>query len=127
MLLLLDTHVFIWWDSRASDLSARAKTLISDPSNQVFVSAAAVWEIGIKRRLGKLSFSGSAADAIAANGFIELPIAAVETELASDLDWDHADPFDRLMAAQAVRRSLTLLSGDAAILKFGQVLSVSAR
>jgi PIN domain nuclease of toxin-antitoxin system len=127
MQLLLDTHVFIWWDSRSPDLSAQAKALIADPSNLVFVSAAAVWEIGIKRRLRKLEFSRSPVEAIAANGFIELPIAAADAEFASDLDWDHADPFDRVIVAQAIRRSLTLLSGDAAIQQFDQVLSVSAR
>lgn len=127
MQLLLDTHVFIWWDRRAPELGARAQALIADPSNLVFVSAASVWEIGIKRRLGKLKFNGSASESIVSNGFIELPIVAADAEFASDLAWDHADPFDRMIAAQAMRRSITLLSGDGAILGFDQVLTVSAR
>ncbi|HWE47934.1 MAG TPA: type II toxin-antitoxin system VapC family toxin [Caulobacteraceae bacterium] len=127
MQLLLDTHVFLWWEAKSPDLGARAKALIGDPSNLVFVSAAAIWEIGIKRRLKKLQFLGSATDTIVSNGFTELPIGAEDAEFASDLDWNHADPFDRLMAAQAIRRSLTIVSVDRTILDFGEVASVSAR
>ena len=58
--LLLDTHVFLWWDSRDKALSADTRALIADPTNQVLVSAASVWEIAIKRRMRKLDFRGSA-------------------------------------------------------------------
>ena len=126
MQLLLDTHVFLWWEAKSPDLGSRAKALIADPSNLVFVSAAAIWEIGIKRRLKKLQFSGSATDTIASNGFTELPIGAGDAEFASELDWDHGDPFDRLLVAQAVRRSMTLMSVDRAILTFTQVSTASA-
>jgi PIN domain nuclease of toxin-antitoxin system len=124
--LLLDTNVFLWWESSSPRLRAEPKALIADPANQVFVSAAAVWEIAIKRRLGKLAFAGSAAAAIGANGFAELPILAADAEAAGALDWGHADPFDRLIVAQAERRGLTLMTADAAIRSYAKVSLIGA-
>ena len=62
--LLLDTHVFLWWDRQDPALNEDARDAIEDPLDIVFVSAASVWEIAIKRRLGKLTFHGSAASAV---------------------------------------------------------------
>ena len=59
MNLLLDTHVFLWWDRQDKALNADTRALIADPANQVFISAASIWEIAIKRRLKKLDFRGS--------------------------------------------------------------------
>jgi PIN domain nuclease of toxin-antitoxin system len=113
--LLLDTNVFLWWESSSSRLGRHAEAAIADPDNRVFVSAASVWEIAIKRRLGKLVFDGSAVRAIGANGFVELPILGADAEAAGALDWDHADPFDRLIVAQARAHGLTLVTADGAI------------
>ncbi len=124
--LLLDTHVFVWWDAGADAIGAQARAAISDPANRVFVSAASVWEIGIKRRTGKLSFSGSAFEAIGRNGFVELPISGRDAEAASALDWVHTDPFDRLLVAQARAGSMTLATVDRAIQRFGGVSQLAA-
>jgi PIN domain nuclease of toxin-antitoxin system len=113
--LLLDTHVFLWWDRGDKALNAEARDVIADPVNQVFVSAAAIWEIAIKRRLGRLDFRGSAVAAIAANGFHELPILPVDAEHAGGLAWRHNDPFDRMLIAQARRLGFTLATADATI------------
>ncbi|HEX4171619.1 MAG TPA: type II toxin-antitoxin system VapC family toxin [Acetobacteraceae bacterium] len=121
MILLLDTHVFLWWDSNHAALPAEAKALIADGTNRVLVSAGCVWEIAIKRRLGKLRFAGSPASAIAANGFEELPILPLDAEQASELAWTHADPFDRLLVAQATRLAATLVTADEAIRDYGRV------
>lgn len=126
MNLLLDTHVFLWWDSRDKALSAEARAPIADPANQVFVSAASVWEIAIKRRLNKLDFRGSAAAAIAANGFRELPILPIDAEQAGDLAWQHIDPFDRMLVAQAKRLTFTLVTADAAIRAYPHVAQIWA-
>lgn len=115
MILLLDTHVFLWWDSNHPALPAAAKALIADAASRVVVSAGSVWEIAIKRRLGKLSFDGSPAAAIDANGFEALPILPLDAEQAGELAWAHADPFDRLLVAQARRLSATLVTADAAV------------
>jgi PIN domain nuclease of toxin-antitoxin system len=119
--LLLDTHVFLWWDVESPQLSAACRAAIAEASNRVFVSAASVWEIGIKRRTGKLTFSGSVADAIRRNGFLEMPILGRDAEAAAALDWKHADPFDRLLVAQAQLGPLILATADKAIRSYGSV------
>jgi PIN domain nuclease of toxin-antitoxin system len=113
--LLLDTHVFLWWDRGDKALNADAHALIADPANQVFVSAASIWEIAIKRRLKKLEFRGSALAAISANGFHELPILPMDAENAGALAWRHNDPFDRMLVAQARCLTLTLTTADVVI------------
>jgi PIN domain nuclease of toxin-antitoxin system len=112
--LLLDTHVFLWWD-QATALNADTRAVIADPANQIFVSAVSIWEIAIKRRLRKLDFRGSAVTAIGANGFHELPILPIDAENAGALAWQHNDPFDRILVAQARRLTFTLATADAAI------------
>jgi len=124
--LLLDTHVFLWWDTQSPALNAAARAAIQDPRNAVFVSAATVWEIAIKRRLGKLTFTGSASAAIAANGFHELPILPLDAEDAGDLLWRHGDPFDRLLVAQTIRQGLILVTADKAIRAFDGVAQLWA-
>ncbi|MGI8841900.1 MAG: type II toxin-antitoxin system VapC family toxin [Caulobacteraceae bacterium] len=124
--LLLDTHVFVWWDSQVARLGEGAKALISGPSNRVFVSAVSIWEIAIKRRIGKLAFEGSPVDAIGKNAFFELPISGRECEAAGALDWSHADPFDRLLLAQAQVRGLTLITADTTMRGFIGVAIVAA-
>ena len=121
MILLLDTQVFLWWDGNHAALSAETKRGIADAANRVLVSAGSIWEIAIKRRLGKLSFEGSPAAAIAANGFEELPILPLDTERAGELAWAHADPFDRVLVVQAQRLGATLVTADAAVRAYGKV------
>lgn len=126
MNLLLDTHVFLWWDRQEAALNGGARNAIEDPRNNVFVSAASVWEIATKRRLGKLAFQGSAASAIGANGFHELPVVPIDAEDAGNLAWHHNDPFDRLLVAQAVRLGFVLLTADRLIRCFGGVAQLPA-
>jgi len=76
--------------------------------------------------LGKLEFSGSPTVAIGLNGFRELDIRAADAELAGALDWDHADPFDRMLVAQAERSSMTLVTADRAVLGYGRAPMMSA-
>jgi PIN domain nuclease of toxin-antitoxin system len=124
--LLLDTHIFLWWDSQNKAPNANTHALIADPVNQIFVSAASVWEIAIKRRIGKLDFRGSPAAAISANGFLELPILPIDAEHAGTLEWQHNDPFDRMLIAQAGRRAFTLATADAAIRAYPGIAQIWA-
>lgn len=110
--LLLDTHVLLWWEDESAQLSDQARRAISDPSSRVFVSAASVWEAGMKARKGKLELKGSLVAAIAANGFHGLPVTTVDAEEAGMLDWVHPDPFDRVLVAQALRNNLVLITSD---------------
>lgn len=115
MNLLIDTHVFLWWVAGGARLPASVFEALAIPGNTVFVSAVSVWEIAIKRRAGKLSFSKPIVLAIEINGFVGLPILPAETEIAGDLDWDHRDPFDRLLVAQCLNRGLTLVTADSVL------------
>lgn len=127
MRLLIDTHVLLWWDQGALTLAKRARELISDEENEIFVSAASVWEIAVKRRLKKLQFQGSVAAAISRNGFLPLDISVEDAEEAGGLEWKHPDPFDRLLVAQSIRRQLTLMTADRAIQEFGGSPTFKAR
>jgi PIN domain nuclease of toxin-antitoxin system len=110
--LLLDTHVFIWWDSSDRQLGAEAAVEIGDPANRIFVSAASIWEIAIKQRLGRLVFTGSPSRAVVRNGFLALPIAGDHAEAAAVLPPIHRDPFDRMLVAQSLARRLVLVTAD---------------
>ncbi len=126
MQLLLDTQVFLWWDSGDRLPRPGAFEAIADPAGQVFVSAASVLEIAIKARLGKPGFTGSAVDAMGRNRFFELPIVPAEAEAAGRIDWAHGDPFDRLLVAHARLRGMTLVTADRAIAGAGDTAQMWA-
>ena len=115
MSFLLDTHVLLWLEGGSPKLSRRVVDLISTTDQSIFVSAATFWEIAIKRRSGKLVFRGSVRGMVAAAGFTELAIGADDGELAGALDWEHKDPFDRMLVAQCRDRGLSLVTSDAAL------------
>jgi PIN domain nuclease of toxin-antitoxin system len=114
--VLLDTHAFLWWIEGNRRLSRAAKSLIEDPKNELLVSAATIWEIATKVRLGRLSVAaGSApaiADEIAAQGFTPLGITVAHAELAGGLPGAHGDPFDRMLLAQAILEGVPIVSID---------------
>ena len=112
MSLLIDTHVFLWFQSESTRLGDRLRRAIAQEPD-VYISAAAFWEIAIKRQTGKLAFEGSPRAAAVAAGFLELPIDAADAETAGGLDWDNRDPFDRVLVAHCLNRDLTLITADA--------------
>ncbi len=125
--ILLDTHVFLWWDANDPQLALDLKQRIADPTNRIYVSAASVWEIAIKRQIGKLRFSGSPARSIQANGFDPLPISAADAERARSLDWAHRDPFDRMLVAQCLNANCALATADLAMRAISEVPVLWAR
>jgi PIN domain nuclease of toxin-antitoxin system len=118
MRLLLDSHVLVWWLAGDEALSATAREAIGNPDNAVFVSAATAWEIATKHRLGRMPqaafLTADAAGIIAEQGFDELPVSIRHGQVAGSLPAVHADPFDRMLAAQALVGDLAIVS-DAAI------------
>ena len=118
MKLLLDTHAFLWWDSNNARLPDALHTAIAYPRNEVFVSAVTVWEIAIKRGLGKLIFGQPACKAIKEHGFVPLPITVEQAEVAGGLPQLHRDPFDRLLVSQAHLEGLVLVTVDEQILRY---------
>jgi PIN domain nuclease of toxin-antitoxin system len=125
--VLIDTNVLIWLDQDVDSLAPHIRSLLIEKSNRVFVSAASAWEVATKRRKGKLDFSRSAADATQGYGFMELPITFADAELAGSLDWEHSDPFDRMILAQAQLRSLRLITADRLMLSYAPVAIMPAR
>jgi len=117
--LLLDTHILLWWLSKSPQLSARAEQEIAEPTNAIFVSAASIWEIRIKERLGKLKLPRSFARVLRNQGFEELPIMIEHAHAAGGLPLHHRDPFDRMLIAQAVSEGLTIVTHDRAFEKYG--------
>ena len=110
MRLLLDTHALIWWDE-GTGLHADAHAAIRD-ADMVYVSAVAGWEIAIKASLGRLKTRRSVSGAAVESGFDELPVYLRHGEALAKLPWHHRDPFDRMLAAQALVEGLTLVTRD---------------
>lgn len=111
MRLLLDTHVLLWAvlnDPRLTEAQARA---ISE--GDLYLSAASVWEVGIKRALGKLDVPDELFDIAVDAGCRPLPISWTHAEAATALPFHHNDPFDRMLIAQARCEGLSLASSDA--------------
>jgi PIN domain nuclease of toxin-antitoxin system len=110
--LLLDTHVFLWFLADAGDLSQDARRDI-DAAEEVFVSAASIWESAIMAALGKLKVDvEQVAAGIERSGFLELPVRASHAAQVASLPDHHRDPFDRLLIAQAISEPLVLLTAD---------------
>ena len=114
MLALLDTHTFLWWLTDDKRLPQSARRVIEDKDNNIVVSAASVWEIATKYRIGKLPSADTVAPdipgAIADQGFGELPVTVDDATRAGNLPGPHRDPFDRMLIAQALGRNLVLIS-----------------
>jgi PIN domain nuclease of toxin-antitoxin system len=118
VLLLLDTHAFLWWNADDRALGPRAREAIADPGNVVYVSAATAWEIAVKRRAGKLEAPGEIADWIRDDGFSDLAIEVEHAVASAELPEHHRDPFDRLLIAQARLEDLTLVTSDVEIVRY---------
>jgi PIN domain nuclease of toxin-antitoxin system len=119
MRLLLDAHVLLWWLADDPSLGEAARTLIADPENEILVSAATVWEIAIKRALGKLDAPADLVAALGRSGFVETPVTAADGERAGSLDPHHRDPFDRMLVAQAARLDGTVVTRDPVFERYG--------
>ena len=117
--LLLDTHVLLWALEDSQALSVDARRSIADTRNEVFVSAVSIWEMEIKRSLGKLRAPDNLADTVQEAGFAALPITLAHAEQAGMLPPHHRDPFDRMLVAQALAEGLVVVTDDALIPKYG--------
>jgi PIN domain nuclease of toxin-antitoxin system len=112
MRLLLDTHVFLWALAGSRELKAPARRLI-ESADEVHVSAASIWEIAIKSRLGKIDADpAEVVEAIEPAGFVELPVRATHAKGVATLPAHHSDPFDRILIAQALAEPLRLVTAD---------------
>jgi len=116
--VLVDTHALLWWVLGDARLSSAAASLLSDPATTIFVSAASAHEIATKHRLGKLSVPSRLAehldDVVAENGWQQLPLSMAHAQLAGRFPGPHKDPFDRMLAAQALIENMPLVTNDPA-------------
>lgn len=118
--MLLDTHTLLWLVSAPSEVDASALAVLTDPNTSLWVTAASAWEIAIKTRLGRLNgeaLLSAWTDVIADMSTNELAIEPADAILAGRLPWEHKDPFDRVIVAQALRHNLTIVTRDKKILE----------
>lgn len=123
MRILLDTHAIVWWATGDRRMSRKARVTIADPDTEVFISIASAWEIQIKATLDKLTLNESV-DALYRSLIIDQGFRMIGIELSdiarlSTLPPHHRDPFDRILVAQALRGSFTLVTKDAVVSSYG--------
>jgi PIN domain nuclease of toxin-antitoxin system len=121
--LLIDTHVLLWWLDGDKRLVRKPRLLVQSEDNDILVSAATVWEITTKARIGRLPGAlAVAADVpacIADQGFVRLSITVEHAQIAGNLPGPHRDPFDRMLIAQAQAERIPIVSIDAAFDSYG--------
>lgn len=115
MKLILDTHAALWWLSGDERFGSSAEEHLTDTTNQVLLSAAVVWEVAIKRSLGKLDAPGDFAPTLLGAGAHPLPISLDHAAAVELLPRHHRDPFDRLLVAQATIERAAVVSADEAL------------
>ena len=121
MKLLLDTHLLLWAAGDPNQLSKQARQLIDSPENELFFSAASIWEVAIKRGLGRQDFKVDARllrRGLLDNGYSELPIVSDHVVATESLPPIHKDPFDRVLVAQATVEGITLLTTDSVVSQY---------
>ena len=129
MRLLLDTHVLLWALNESDRLDATTRAMLEDPDNDVFFSAASIWEIAIKARLGRADFTRKASEVAQAardTGFVELPVVSAAAARVETLTLHHRDPFDRLLVAQAMAGPLQLFTADPLLKAYSALVTLIA-
>lgn len=125
MRILLDTHIYLWWLTDSPKLSSATKQTIENAA-EVYISSASIWEAGIKISAGKLEANvDDLIEGIQANRFIELPITAKHAKQAAQLPDIHRDPFDRMLVAQTLCEPLRLLTADAQVAKYSELVDLA--
>jgi PIN domain nuclease of toxin-antitoxin system len=123
--VILDTQLLMWWLYRPERVPAQTADVIADRANLVLFSAVSIWEIAMKRALGRPDFIVEPTDAISdavETGFIELPVTAVAAARVSKLPLVHRDPFDRLLVAQAIHEPARLLTSDRLLAQYSTLV-----
>jgi PIN domain nuclease of toxin-antitoxin system len=123
--LLLDTHVALWAITDSSKLPKKAREMIQSPKSSVWISAATVWEIAIKHSLGRGDMPVSSQDALRYfrdSGYRVLPIDPEHAAAIEDLPAHHADPFDRILVAQALTEPMRLITHDPMVARYSDTV-----
>lgn len=126
MRILLDTNIFLWCILDDPKLTKTARGIITK-ADAIYVSSASIWEIAIKKSLGKIDTANrldTLSEAIQASGFLELPITSQHASGVSTLDQIHKDPFDRILIAQAISEPLNFLTADTLLAAYSPLVKV---
>jgi PIN domain nuclease of toxin-antitoxin system len=127
MRLLLDTHILIWALGEPKRLPKEVRAALESPANEVLFSAASIWEIAIKKQIGRVDFDvtpDEITQAAVESGFVELPVRAGHGAMVSNLPLHHRDPFDRLLVAQAMVEPCRLITADADLGGYSELVVV---
>jgi PIN domain nuclease of toxin-antitoxin system len=120
--LLVDTHLLVWWVA-GRRLSRETAALIADPANEVFASAASIWELTIKAGLGRIDVDpGAFVQKLESGGFTALPVTSRHAVAVAELPDIHRNPFDRLLVAQSRVEQMSLLTHDKALSGYGALV-----
>lgn len=127
MKILLDTHLLLWSAGQPERLSAMARALLDNPENELLFSSASIWEVAIKRGLGREDFCVDPRllrRGLLDNGYSELPITSEHAVLIDGLPAIHKDPFDRILIAQAIAEGITLITSDPLMAQYSAPIRV---
>ena len=119
MKLLLDTHAALWWLADDDRIGQEVIRHLTDDTNQVLISAVVVWEVAIKRSLGKLDAPEDLAPTLLGAGAQPLPVTPEHAAAVEKLPWRHRDPFDRMLVAQALTEDAAIVSRDEPLSEYG--------
>jgi len=118
MKYMIDTHILLWWLDSPEKISLNARSIIENAENQIFVSAACIWEIVIKKSVGKLRAPDNLLELLEHENFSGLPIDIDHTMALAQLPLNHHDPFDRIQIAQSIFEESPLITRDKNILNY---------
>jgi PIN domain nuclease of toxin-antitoxin system len=125
MKIIIDTHILLWWVSNDRQLPIKARRLIENPANKISVSVASIWEIAIKRALGRIEINlKELEEALKINNLETLAVKLDHAIEVSELPQHHSDPFDRMLVAQSLAESAHLLTHDKQLRKYGKAVLV---
>lgn len=125
MKLLLDTHLLLWAAGQPERLAQDTRVLLEAPENELFFSAASLWEVVLKRGLGRDDFKVDPRllrRGLLDNGYSELPIGSEHVVAIANLPAIHQDPFDRMLVSQAIVEGITLLTADATVAEYSELV-----
>lgn len=118
--ILLDTNALLWLTSEPDRIAESAREVLVDQANELFVSAASAWEVAVKTRIGRLDGApllSAWSEVLAGMGAVDLVIDSADAAMAGQLNWEHKDPFDRMIVAQAARRGFSIATSDLRVIR----------
>ena len=122
MRLFLDAHAFLWWLIGSPALSAPARQAVADPGNEILIGIGTLWELTIKRSLGKLNFPHDLETVVRDEGFAVIGVTLAQLRMLETLPHFHRDPFDRLLIAQSLTERVPIITGDREFGAYGPIL-----